>query len=133
MGGYVAEQVIKLMMKRRIQVSGSRALILGLAFKENCPDLRNTRVIDIIDELKTYGMQVDVWDPWVSPAEAEHEYGIKPIQAPETGVYDTMIVTVGHHQFADMGVEKIRAFGKSDAILYDVKYLFPTSATDGRL
>jgi len=133
MGSHVASSVVKLMLKRGLQVKGGRALIMGLTFKENCPDLRNTRVTDIIDELQTYGMQVDVWDPWVSAQEAEHEYGIKPIEAPEAGAYDTMVLTVGHHQFAELGVDQIRAFGKKDAVLYDVKYLFPTSATDGRL
>jgi UDP-N-acetyl-D-galactosamine dehydrogenase len=107
--------------------------MMGLTFKENCPDLRNTRVTDIIDELRSFGMQVDVWDPWVSAEEAEHEYGISPISEPENGVYATMVLAVAHRQFVELGVDKIRGFGLPDAVLYDVKYLFPSSETDGRL
>ena len=106
---------------------------MGLTFKENCPDLRNTRVTDIIDELKSFGMQVDVWDPWVDAAEAEHEYGISPIPEPEKGDYDGIVLAVSHQQFAELGVQKIRELGVPDAVLYDVKYLFPASETDGRL
>jgi UDP-N-acetyl-D-galactosamine dehydrogenase len=114
-------------------VNGGRTLILGLTFKENCPDLRNTRVTDIVGELESYGIQVDVWDPWVNAAEAEHEYGIRPIPQPESGVYDSMILAVAHREFAELGAEQIREFGVPGAVLFDVKYLFPGSATDGRL
>jgi len=133
MGSHVAGSVVKLMLQRGLSVHGGRVLIMGLTFKENCPDLRNTRVTDIIDELESFGMQVDVWDPWVSAAESEHEYGITPISQPNAGTYHAMILAVSHHQFAEMGVDKIRALGTPNAVLYDVKYLFPTSATDGRL
>ncbi len=133
MGSHVAGQVIKLMLGRGLKVNGGRALVLGLAFKENCPDLRNTRVTDIIDELESYGTHVDVWDPWVNPEEAEHEYGIRPIVDPEPGAYDAIVLAVAHHQFADLGVEHIRNFGTPNSVLFDVKYLFPASATEGRL
>ena len=133
MGSHVAGRVVKLMLQRGLMVNGGRALIMGLTFKENCPDLRNTRVTDIIDELQSYGMQVDVWDPWVSSPDAEREYGITPISQPDSGAYNAIVLAVGHRQFVDLGVDKIRAFGATDAILFDVKYLFPASATDGRL
>jgi len=133
MGSHVASSVVKLMLQRSLKVNGGRALIMGLTFKENCPDLRNTRTTDIIDELKSFGMQVDVWDPWVSTEEAEHEYGISPIAAPEKSVYDAIVLAVSHRQFAELGVQKIREFGVPGAVLYDVKYLFPTAETDGRL
>jgi UDP-N-acetyl-D-galactosamine dehydrogenase len=133
MGSHVAGNVVKLMLKRGLTVNGGRALIMGLAFKENCPDLRNTRVVDIIDELKSYGMQVDVWDPWVSAAEAEHEYGITPVGQPEAGAYQAVVLAVAHRQFAELGLERVRALGAPGSVLFDVKYLFPAAATDGRL
>lgn len=133
MGQHVAGNVVKLLLQRGLPVNGGRALIMGLTFKENCPDLRNTRVTDIIDELKSYGMQVDVWDPWVSAEEAEHEYGIRPIESPQDGRYESLVMAVSHQQFAELGVDKIRALGVPNAVLYDVKYLFPASQTDGRL
>jgi len=133
MGGYVAEQVIKLMMKRRIQVSGSRALILGLAFKENCPDLRNSRAIDVVRELQGYSVQVDVHDPWIDAQEAREEYDIELIEKPQQGLYDAVIVAVAHSKFADMGHAGLRALCKQDGILYDVKYLLPANQVDGRL
>jgi len=133
MGSHVAGSVVKLMLQRGLTVNGGRALIMGLTFKENCPDLRNTRVTDIIAELESYGMQVDVWDPWVSAEEAQHEYGITPVAAPDDGGYEAIVVAVGHRQFGELGSQKIRAFGKDDAVLFDVKYLFPAAETDGRL
>ena len=133
MGPHVAGGVVKLLLQRGLPVNGGRALIMGLTFKENCPDLRNTRVTDIIDELKSYGMQVDVWDPWVSIEEAQHEYGITPIDSPQDGQYDALVVAVSHQQFVELGVDKIRALGVPKAVVYDVKYLFPASETDGRL
>jgi UDP-N-acetyl-D-galactosamine dehydrogenase len=133
MGGYVAEQVIKLMMKRRIQVSGSRALILGLAFKENCPDLRNSRAIDVIRELQGYSVQVDVHDPWINAEEAMEEYGIALIEKPQPGLYDAVIVAVAHRDFAEQGADGLRALCKPGGVLYDVKYLLPANAVDGRL
>ena len=133
MGSHVAGSVVKLMLKRGLKVNGGRVLIMGLTFKENCPDLRNTRVTDIIDELKSYGMQVDVWDPWVSVSEAEHEYGITPIAGPQDGIYQAVVLAVAHRQFAELGLENIRKLGTPDSVLFDVKYLFPAAATDGRL
>jgi UDP-N-acetyl-D-galactosamine dehydrogenase len=133
MGAYVASQLVKAMLKKRIHVEGSRVLVMGLTFKENCPDLRNTKVVDIISELQDYGVQVDCYDPWVNPAEAEHEYGITPIAAPKAGEYDAVIMTVAHQQFAEMGVEQIRALGKSAHVLYDLKYILPADASDLRL
>ncbi|MBK8161681.1 MAG: Vi polysaccharide biosynthesis UDP-N-acetylglucosamine C-6 dehydrogenase TviB [Gammaproteobacteria bacterium] len=133
MGAYVAERVLKLMTQRRIPVADSRILILGLAFKENCPDLRNTRVVDIAAELKGYHANVDVYDPWVNPEEAEHEYRIRPVAHPEPAVYDAVILAVAHDQFRDLGIEGVRRLCKPNAVLYDVKSLFPPDAVDGRL
>lgn len=133
MGAYVAQQVVKLMTKKRIAVVDARILIMGLTFKENCPDLRNTRVVDIIDEFEDYHCTIDVYDPWVNPAEAKHEYGITPVASPEPGVYDAIILAVNHRQFLEMGLDGIRALGKTGSVIYDVKYLFPAGAVDGRL
>lgn len=133
MGVYVAEQLIKLMMRRRIHVVDSKILVLGLTFKENCPDVRNTRVIDIIQELKGYNAQVDVFDPWVNADEAEHEYGLRPIASPELGVYDAIVLAVGHQQFKAMGIAGIRALGKANAVVFDVKYVLPRADVDARL
>ncbi len=135
MGGYVVAQLVKAMTKKRIHVDGAKVLVMGLAFKENCPDLRNTRVIDIVNELKEYNCDVDVFDPWADAKEAEHEYGITPIEesalSPKT--YDAMILAVGHNQFKEMGAEKIRALGKDTHVLYDIKYLLNSSESDLRL
>lgn len=133
MGGYVASQLLKAMTKKRIQVLGARVLVMGLSFKENCPDLRNTRVIDIIQELREYEIQVDVYDPWVDPEEAQREYGVSVIQQPEAHTYDGIILAVAHRQFAELGVEAIRAFGKGEHVLYDLKYVFDRDASDLRL
>jgi UDP-N-acetyl-D-galactosamine dehydrogenase len=133
MGAYVANQVIKLMTRRCCLTKDTRILVLGLAFKENCPDLRNTRVVDIVAELKDYGIAYDVHDPWVSQAEAEHECGIRIVGEPEVGAYDAVILAVAHHQYCEMGVERIRAFGKPNAVLYDVKQVLPKDRVDGRL
>ena len=133
MGRYVVSQLVKAMVRRRIQVDGARVLILGLAFKENCPDLRNTRVVDVIRELKDYSVQVDVHDPWIDPAEARHEYGIDPVETPAHGAYDAIILAVAHQQFGDMGAEGVRAFGAPSHVVYDVKHLLPSTASDLRL
>ncbi|GBO87152.1 Vi polysaccharide biosynthesis UDP-N-acetylglucosamine C-6 dehydrogenase TviB [Marinobacter salsuginis] len=134
MGEYVVSQLVKGMLKKRIHVEGARVLVMGLTFKENCPDLRNTRVIDIVRELKEYNTQVDVYDPWVSKEEAEQEYGIAPVSELEHGVYDAIIIAVGHQQFAAMGMGSIRKLGKQDDhLVYDLKYLFPANQTDLRL
>jgi UDP-N-acetyl-D-glucosamine/UDP-N-acetyl-D-galactosamine dehydrogenase len=133
MGAYVANQLIKAMIKGNTQIKGARVLIMGLTFKENCPDLRNTRVVDIVSELKDYNCTVDVYDPWVSVTEAKHEYGITLITQPELAKYDGIILAVGHSQFKSMGIEAIRALGKQNHILYDLKYLFLAGETDLRL
>ena len=133
MGGYVVAQLVKAMTRRRVQVDGARILVMGLAFKENCPDLRNTRVVDIVAELKDYNCQVDVYDPWAAREEAEHEYGITPVAQPESGTYDGIILAVAHHQFKAMGAAAIRALGKPNHVLYDLKYLLPAEASDLRL
>src|SRR5690606_755916 len=111
MGGYVVSQLVKSMTKRRIQVQGSKVLVMGLTFKENCPDLRNTRVVDIVRELGEYNIDVDVYDPWVDAGEAMHEYGITPIDSPQAGSYDGIILAVSHEQFVAMGCQAIRALG----------------------
>ena len=133
MGAYVVTQLVKAMTRRRLQVDGARVLIMGLTFKENCPDLRNTRVVDIIEELKDYKVQTDVFDPWADPEQAQHEYGITPVQNPESGAYDAIVLAVAHHQFKTMGAQAIRALGKPEHVLYDLKYLLPVDSTDLRL
>ena len=133
MGAYVVSQLVKAMLKQRIHVDGARVLIMGLAFKENCPDLRNTRIVDIVRELAEYNIAVDVYDPWVSGGEAEHEYGIKPIGAPSVNTYDAVVLAVAHNEFRSMGAAKIRALGKSKHVLYDLKYLLERGQSDIRL
>lgn len=133
MGAYVAGQIVKALLKRQIHVRGARVLVLGLTFKENCPDLRNTRVIDVIRELKEFGVAVDVYDPWVNTDEAQHEYGISPVEVPEEAAYDGIILAVSHREFVEMGEQAIRRFGKSAHILYDLKYALPSGAADLRL
>jgi UDP-N-acetyl-D-galactosamine dehydrogenase len=133
MGPYIASEVIRLMVRKGINPVNARVLLLGLAFKENCPDLRNTRVVDIVQALRSYNAAVDVHDPWVSVAEAEHEYGITPIEQPVAGDYDAVIVAVGHRQFVALGAAGVRAFGKPASVVYDVKYVLPRDAVDGRL
>lgn len=133
MGAYVVTQLVKAMLKKRIQVEDAKVLILGLSFKENCPDIRNTRIIDIINELQEYHVNVDVYDPWVDAAEAEHEYGISPVQSVEKGAYDAVILAVAHEQFKDMGAEAIRELGKPEHVLYDLKYVLSQAESDLRL
>lgn len=133
MGTYVVSQFAKTMIKKRIQVDGARVLVLGLAFKENCPDLRNTRVVDIVKELKQYNCQVDVYDPWVSTEEALHEYGIMLVQTLHQGAYDSIIIAVAHNQFKSMGADGIHALGKTPHVLYDLKYVLPAESVDLRL
>ena len=133
MGAHVVHRVIKLMNQRRIPVMDARVLVMGLTFKENCPDLRNTRVVDIVQEFRDYNAQVDVYDPWVNPHEAQHEYGIEPVAQPQPGHYDAIILAVAHRQFQALGVAGLRALGKPGAVLFDVKYLLPATEVDGRL
>jgi UDP-N-acetyl-D-galactosamine dehydrogenase len=133
MGRYVVSELVKAMVKRRVHVAGAKVLVMGLTFKENCPDIRNTKVVDILAELKEYGVEADVFDPWVDTAEAQHEYGITPVQQPEQGSYDAVILAVGHKQFRDLGAEGIRAYSKPGGVLYDLKYLLSAADSDLRL
>lgn len=133
MGSYVVAQLVKAMTRKCIQINGARVLVMGLAFKENCPDLRNTRLVDVVNELREYNCEVDVYDPWVSAEEAYQEYGIRPIVELEQGVYDSIILGVAHHQFASMGAQGMHALGKAEHILYDLKYVLPAGESDLRL
>ena len=130
---YVADRVAQLMIQKRIHVKGARILVMGLAFKENCPDLRNSKVADLVRELKRFGAKVDVYDPWVNPQEALHEYGIRPIRRPQKGRYDAIVLAVAHRQFREMGVQTVRSFAKKVHVLYDIKYVFKATDVDGRL
>ena len=130
---YVASRIVKLMLKKELQPNGSRILVMGLTFKENCPDVRNTKVVDIVTEMKMYGANVDVHDPWADNDEARHEFGIDLTTTPETGVYDAVILAVGHDEFRALGQDGLKAFGKPEAVFFDIKYLLPPDATDGRL
>lgn len=133
MGAYVVTQLVKKMIKQKIQVEGAKVLLLGLSFKENCPDIRNTKVVDIIKELQEYNIAVDVYDPWISSEEAQHEYGITPATTVSDVYYDAMILAVAHDQFKQMGEVGIRALGKENHVLYDLKYVLDQSESDLRL
>jgi UDP-N-acetyl-D-galactosamine dehydrogenase len=133
MGIYVAQQVAQLMIRRRIQVRGSRILVMGLTFKENCPDVRNSRIVDVVRELDKFGAKVDVYDPWVDAAEARHEYGLAPVRRLRRGSYDAIVMGVAHQQFRDMGIAKVRALARRRHVLYDIKYVFERQQVDGRL
>ena len=130
---YVVSQVVKKMLSKGIQPLESKVLILGLTFKENCPDLRNTKVVDIVSELGSYGTSVDVWDPWVDAAEAKEEYGLELVADPEHGAYDVVIIAVAHDQFKALGAKGIKAFCKTNSVLYDIKYVLPANEVDERL
>ena len=133
MGAYAAQALVKAMLRRRIHVGGARILVLGLAFKENCPDLRNTRVVDVVAELRDYGALVDVHDPLVDPAEARREYGLDLVSAPERGTYDGVILAVAHEAFRAGGATAIRSFGRSDSVFFDLKSVFAREDSDLRL
>lgn len=133
MGAYVVSQLVKAMLKRRIHVDGARVLVMGLTFKENCPDLRNTRVVDIVSELAEYNIQVDVYDPWAIVEEARHEYGITPIIEPAINAYDGIVLAVAHSEFRTLGAESIRQYGRPNHVLYDLKYLLSAEDADLRL
>jgi UDP-N-acetyl-D-glucosamine/UDP-N-acetyl-D-galactosamine dehydrogenase len=133
MGPYVARELAAEMDRRGVSARGGRVLVMGLAFKENCPDLRNTRVIDIIADLQARGAAVEVWDPWIDVDEARHEYGLDLIGAPEDGAYDAIVLAVAHRQFVELGPDAIRAFGAPKAVLFDVKSVLPKEAADLRL
>ncbi|MEM7208405.1 MAG: nucleotide sugar dehydrogenase [Pseudomonadota bacterium] len=133
MGKHVAHEVIKRMTKKRIPIADSRVLVMGFAFKENCPDIRNTRVIDIVDEISSYDVAVDVYDPCVDPGDAQIEYGLKVIEELAESEYDAIVVAVAHDSFRSMSVEDVLRYGKSTCVLYDVKGLYPREQVDGRL
>jgi UDP-N-acetyl-D-galactosamine dehydrogenase len=133
MGQYVVTRLVKNMIAADISPKSARVLVLGLTFKENCPDLRNTRVVDIVSELRSYGSTVDVHDPWVNATEAKTEYGIDLVAEPELGSYDAIVLAVGHRQFAALGADGIRRFGKPTSLVYDIKYVLPQGAADDRL
>ncbi|POT56335.1 Vi polysaccharide biosynthesis UDP-N-acetylglucosamine C-6 dehydrogenase TviB [Citrobacter amalonaticus] len=133
MGNYVSGQLIKAMIKKGIRIEGSSVLILGFTFKENCPDIRNTRIIDVVKELGNYSCKVDIFDPWVDVDEVRQEYGISPVPEIKEGFYDAIIVAVGHQQFKLMGCDDIRGFGKDKHVLYDLKYVLPAEQSDVRL
>ncbi len=133
MGGYVVSQLVKRMMRDGINVAAARVLVMGLTFKENCPDLRNTRVVDIISELHDYGVTVDVYDPHADATAAQQEYGISLIEQPETGAYDGVVLAVAHREFLALDPAQVRGFGKDQSVLFDVKSCLPPEASDLRL
>jgi len=133
MGVYVADQVTKLMTKKRIHVVDAKILIMGLTFKENCPDLRNTRIVDLVAEFENFNCSVDVFDPWVNKEEAKHEYGITILDNLQKDHYDAIVLAVAHNEFIELGVDEIRSFGKREHVLYDIKYILSANDVDGRL
>ncbi len=133
MGIYVVSQVTRLMTQKRIHVVGSDVLILGFTFKENCPDVRNTRVIDMVRELESFDANVDVYDPWANTAETEHEYGVSLVSELKPGSYDAIILAVSHNEFIEMGVDSVHKLGRDNHVLFDIKHLFSPDDVDGRL
>ncbi|MGH6911037.1 MAG: nucleotide sugar dehydrogenase, partial [Phenylobacterium sp.] len=133
MGPYVARELVRELAGRDVPVKAARVLVMGLAFKENCPDLRNTRVIDIVRDLIDQGAEVDVWDPWIDAQEARHEYGLDLIGPPAMGAYDGIVLAVAHQLFLEMGADAVRALGKPRSVLFDVKSVLPKEASDLRL
>jgi UDP-N-acetyl-D-galactosamine dehydrogenase len=133
MAAYIVSQLIKKMMQKEVDVKGAKILIMGLTFKENCPDLRNTKVVDIISELRDFHLEVDVYDPWVDAVEAKEEYGETLIEQPEANYYDAIVLAVAHDQFKQLGYEGIIRLAKAKNILYDLKYILPNEVTDLRL
>ena len=134
MARHVADETVKLMLRKNIPVLGSRVLVLGLAFKENCPDVRNTKVVEVVKALWQYNIEVDIYDPWIDVDEARDEYGVDCLtSAPVEGAYDSIVLAVGHHQFAKLGERGIKSFGKPESVLFDVKGVLPLGAADGRL
>jgi len=133
MAGYVASRVIKLMIGKNINPVDARVLVLGLAFKENCPDVRNTKVVDVVRELESFRCRVDVHDPWVDAGEAQHEYGLTPIEEPAAGSYDAIVLAVAHREFVALGAAGIKRLGTPNLVLYDIKGALPKDQVDGRL
>ena len=133
MGAYVASQLVKAMLKRRVHVDGARVLILGLTFKENCPDLRNTRVVDVVTELRDYGVYVDVHDPWVDAADVQKEYGLALVTTPEPEAYDGVILAVAHDSYREAGAAALRGYGRPGHVFCDLKSVFARDESDLRL
>ncbi len=133
MGEYVASRVVKLMIDKNINPAGAKVLVLGLAFKENCPDVRNTKIADVVRELESYRCDTTVWDPWVDADEAEHEYGIRPVREPEAGHYDAIVLAVAHREFIELGASGLKRFGTPNHVVYDIKSVLPKDRVDGRL
>jgi UDP-N-acetyl-D-galactosamine dehydrogenase len=133
MGAYVASQMVKAMLRRRIHVDGARVLVMGLTFKENCPDLRNTRVVDVVRELEDYGVAVDVHDPLADPGEAAREYGLELTAEPRPGTYDGIVLAVAHAPYRTMGSARLRSLGRDPHVLYDLKHLLAAEESDLRL
>jgi UDP-N-acetyl-D-galactosamine dehydrogenase len=133
MGSYVADQVSKLMTKKHINIADANILIMGLTFKENCPDLRNSRVVDLVEEFKNFNCNVDVYDPWIDKKQADLEYNIQAIDKPIKDKYDAIILAVSHDEFKSLTECQIRSYGKSSHVLYDIKYLLKENESDGRL
>jgi UDP-N-acetyl-D-galactosamine dehydrogenase len=133
MGAYVVTRLIKAMVTKGMQINEARVLIMGLSFKENCPDLRNTRVIDIINELSQYNCNIDVYDPWVSVKESKEFYDVDLINEPPNQTYDAIVLAVAHEQFKKLGIDRIKTFAKAQHIIFDLKYLFDAASSDLRL
>ncbi len=133
MGLYIAGEIVKLLTDKSMPVKGARVLVMGITFKEDCPDLRNSKVIDVIRELERYGARVDVFDPWAEPRQSYREYAIRPVKVPRAGVYDAIILAVAHSAFKTIGLEEIKRYGKRLHVVYDIKYLFASSTTNARL
>ena len=133
MASYVATNLVKAMIQKDIKIKDANILILGLTFKENCPDIRNTKVVDIVKELKDYGANVEVYDPWINVIESQHEYGITPVSELVEQKYDAIILAVAHNQFKELGADNIRKLGKKDVVIYDLKYVLDKQDVDIRL
>jgi UDP-N-acetyl-D-galactosamine dehydrogenase len=130
---YVASEIVRLMTQQRIHVKGARALVLGLTFKENCPDIRNSKVVDVVRELEKFGAKVDVYDPWANAQECRHEYGIRPIRSLQPAHYDLVVVAVAHREFRDLGAAGVRKLCRKTHVVYDIKHVFKAGEVDGRL
>ena len=133
MGTYIVQEVSKLMTKKSINIDNANILIMGLTFKENCPDIRNTRVVDLVEKFESLNCNVDIYDPWVDKVESKNEYNIQPIETPVKGNYDAVLLAVAHDKFKKLSIEEVRAYGKESYVLYDIKYIFEANESDGRL
>ena len=133
MGSYVVDQISKLMIKKRIHIVDANILIMGLTFKENCPDLRNSKIIDLINGFRNFNCNIDVYDPWANKSEALNEYGVELIEQPVAKKYDAIVLAVNHNQFRELTIDNVKSYGKEDHIIYDIKCLFPADQVDGRL